>query len=236
MKLRFKHRCWGGLLLAFGSALCLPAQDGQQIPAEQDLVPNDASIANDTSATPYQPLTLEGKFKYSLNKVFGFPGLLALGVHASLDQVDKTHGWGSGTDAYGVRLASRLGRSLVYQSLAFGVRAVDHEDPRYFVSGRGGPLRRVRYAMVHTFVVHNDNGGMMPAYSRFVATLGMPFIGQQWWAGQFRTVPEGFRQGAVGLGVGVGMNIGREFWPDIRMKLQETRLGRRFVRFIPNQN
>jgi hypothetical protein len=106
---------------------------------------------------------------------------------------------------------------------------VDHEDPRYFVSGQGGPWKRTWYAMVHEFVVHNDNGTMVPAYSRFVADYGMPFIAQQWRPGRFRTVPDGLRAGTCSLGLGVGLNVGREFWPEFRKKLLTTRLGRRYA-------
>jgi hypothetical protein len=220
------HRCSGLFLLALSSASCLPAQDGQTIPAPQNLA-DGGSIAHDTL---YTPLTLAEKYKFSLNKVFGPSAMLAAGLHAGLDQAGVgPHDWGRGSDAFGVRLASRFGRSLVRQNVAFGVRALDHEDPRYFVSGQGGPLKRTWYAMVHTFVVHNDNGSMMPAYSRFVADYGMPFIAQQWRPGRFRTVPEGLGAGTCALGLGVGMNIGREFWPDLRKKLLATHLGRRYA-------
>ena len=211
LKLKLFHG-WAGLcVVACSLTPCLLAQDE---PSVDD---------------PYSPLTLGQKYKFSLNKVFGFPGLLAIGLHASFDQADtKPHDWGLGSDAFGVRLASRFGRSLVRQSAAFGVRALDHEDPRYFVSGHGSPWKRTRYAIVHTFVVHKDDGSMMPAYSLFVSDFGMPFIAQQWQPGRFRTLPLGLRNGSAALAINVGTNIGREFWPDIRKKLLATHLGQRY--------
>lgn len=175
-------------------------------------------------------MTLGQKYQFTFNKVFGFPGLLAATLHAGFDQA-RTHptDWGLGSDAFGVRLASRFGRSLVRQNLAFGVRALDHEDPRYFVSGHGSVWKRTRYAIGHTFVVRNDNGSWMPAYSRFIADYGMPYIAEQWQPGRFRTFPEGLRVGTIALGIGAGMNVGREFWPDIRTKILKTRIGRRYA-------
>ena len=189
---------------------------------------------NPPSDPIYAPLTLAEKYKYSLNKVFGFPGLLSATLHATLDQADtRPHDWGLGSDAFGVRLASRFGRSLVRQSAAFGIRALDHEDPRYFVSGHGSHWKRTRYAIGRTFAVRKDDGSLMPAYSRLVADYGMPFIAEQWQPGRFRNFPEGLRAGSIALGIGAGMNIGREFWPDIRKRLLETRLGRRYAASVP---
>jgi len=206
------HR-WAGLcILAISVVPCSLAQE---------------AVAQDD---PYTPMTLGEQYRYSLNKIVGFPALLSATLHATFDQADKEpHDWGFGSDAFGVRLASRFGRSLVRQNLAFGVRAFDHEDPRYFVLGHGSPWQRTRYAVVHTFVVRKNDGSMMPAYSRFVADYGMPYIEEQWQPGHLRTFPEGLRAGTVALGIGTGMNIGREFWPDIRRKLLSTRVGQRYA-------
>ena len=95
---------------------------------------------------------------------------------------------------------------------------MDHEDPRYFVSGSGGPWKRTWYSMVHEFVVHNDNGTMMPAYSRFVADYGMPFIAQQWRPGRFRTTPDGLRAGTCSLGL---VRRGRKYRPGVLAGPQE---------------
>jgi hypothetical protein len=192
-----------------------------------------AQIPDTTSAhdVPYVPLTLEQKFTYSAKKVFGPGAILSATLHAGLDQADKEPtDWGMGSDAFGVRMASRFGRSLIRQNIAFGVRAIDHEDPRYFVLGHGDTnWKRTRYAMVHEFVVRNDNGTMMPAYSRLVADFGMPFIAQQWRPTRFQTVPEGLRAGSCALALGAAFNVGREFWPDIRKRLLETRLGSHYA-------
>jgi hypothetical protein len=226
LTLQFIHRCSSLLLLALSSVSCLPAQDGHSIPAPQNVADGEPVAHN----TPYVPLTIGEKYKYSLQKVFGFSALLSASLHAGFDEAGRQpHEWGHGSDSFGVRLASRFGRSLIRQDVAFGVRALDHEDPRYFVSGYGGPRKRTWYAVTHTFVVRNDNGTMMPAYSRFVADYGMPFIAQRWRPGRFRTVPEGLRAGTCALSLGIGVNIIREFGPDLRKKLLTTRIGQRYA-------
>jgi hypothetical protein len=59
---------------------------------------------------------------------------------------------------------------------------------------------------------------MMPAYSRFLGTFGMPFLAQTWHPGGFNA-PDALRSGAVGIGIGMGMNIAQEFWPDLKHAL-----------------
>jgi len=104
------------------------------------------------------------------------------------------------------------------QNIAFGVRAFDHEDPRYFRSGHGNVLSRVRYAAIHTFLVRNDNGSSMPAYSLFVSASTMPFIAQSWRPESFSTA-RGFGGAGVCIGVAMATNIWDEFWPDLRARL-----------------
>lgn len=167
----------------------------------------------------YVPLDLKQKFSYSATRVAGPSHMLWILTRSAMDQKQKRPAeWDTGMDAYGVRVASRFGRSLVRESVAFGVRAIDHEDPRYFRSQDSGVWKRTRYAVSRTFVVRNDNGGWMPAYSRFVSDYSMPFIAQLWRPEPFRASRE-FRSGTVALGLNMLANVGQEFWPDVRKRI-----------------
>jgi hypothetical protein len=59
---------------------------------------------------------------------------------------------------------------------------------------------------------------MMPAYSRFIGDFGMPFLAQTWHPGGINP-PDAFRSGGIGLGMGIGMSIAQEFWPDVKHAL-----------------
>lgn len=136
--------------------------------------------------------------------------------HAGIDQaMEKPQAWGTGMDSYAIREANVLGRSFVRQNLAFGVRAFDHEDPRYFVLGHGTWRGRVKYAVVRTFLVMNDSGGTMPAYSLFASSFATPFIADEWRPGTVHPIRAGFG----GIGFAVGSNVFQEFWPDLKGKL-----------------
>jgi hypothetical protein len=168
---------------------------------------------------PYKPITLKQKYIYSLEQMFSGPHLVAILARSALDQVEVTpHRWGSDAPALGIRVASQFGRSFVRATIASGIRAIDHEDPRYFYSHKTNPWDRTKYALVHTFEVHNDNGSMMPAYSRFIGDFGMPFLAQTWHPNGINT-PDALRSGCMAIGMGMGLNVAQEFWPDLRHAL-----------------
>jgi len=198
------------MLLVCGA---LQAQNGQI--AGQDLDQTDAVVAPDA----YLPLTLGQNYAWSLGQMFAPGRLFLIAGRAAIDHSrNDPSGWGEGTDGYALRVASRLGRVAVRENLAFAVRTLDHEDPRYFRSREVGIWRRSRYAVGRTFVVRNARGGTMPAYSLFLADFATPFIAQTWRPESVNAGRE-FRGGAIGIGIEAISNVGREFWPDIHKKL-----------------
>jgi hypothetical protein len=206
-------------LLALLGCAALHAQD-VEIP-EQDLVPQQIAplAANDVNVA-YVPLTLWQNYAWSLDQIFGPGELFVVAARTAFDHSrSRPSSWGGGLEGYTMRAASRLGRVAVRQEIAFAVRALDHEDPRYFRSPGAGGWRRTRYAVGHTFVVRNERGGTMPAYSLLVADFATPFIAQAWRPEPINAGRE-FRGGAVAIGFAAVGNLGREFWPDIRKKLR----------------
>lgn len=205
---------FGLSVFALSGAVLLLAQESPEPPVAEQSVSD--TLPADTPA-PFTPLTLGQKYKYSVNQTMTLPRVAFMSIRAAFDQVNKTpQQWGFGAEAYTVRFASHMGRSLVRESLAFSVRAVDHEDPRYFRSGAGTIASRAKYAVVHTFIVRSDSGRWMPAYSRFVSSYGMPFIARQWRPSPIHTLPDGLRAGSMGIGINIASNIGQEFLPELK--------------------
>jgi hypothetical protein len=97
-----------------------------------------------------------------------------------------------------------------------GLGALWGEDPRYFPTFRL-PLRgRVRNVITMTFLAHNRDGRLMPAYSRYIATPGNNFVSNTWRADSEANTRSALVRtlwGFVGL---MGKNAVTEFWPDIR--------------------
>jgi hypothetical protein len=167
------------------------------------------------------PLTVRQKYFYTLNRTFGVQPSLLTVAGAGIDQINRRPDeWGSGGDAFAARVASHFGQRLVEQHLAFAIRAIDHEDPRFEPSHKKRIWDRIKFATIHTYVVRSDSGKLMPAYSRVVGDYGAAFISRQWWPERFHTVAEGFRAGSVSLALDAPYNIAREFLPDLIKKIR----------------
>jgi hypothetical protein len=174
---------------------------------------------------PYTPLGLGQKYLFTLNEVVGPGQWVGFAIHAGLDQFRRTpEGWGNDTSSFGVRMANHFGQTFLRQNIAFGVRAFDHEDPRYFRLEKGTTWQRTKYALSRTLIARNDDGRWMPAYSRLVADFTTPFIAQAWRPDKF-SVARGFRGASAGIGLGFGSNVFQEFWPDLKKKFWKRSRG-----------
>jgi hypothetical protein len=212
---------------------CANGLTAQETDVDQSTDPLDemvsANMAN-APVIPYAAFDLKQKYLFSLNEMAGPTQWIGFAVHAAMDQFDKAPiAWGNGVGGFGVRLANHFGRSFFNENIAFGVRAFDHEDPRYIRRGEGSKWKRAEYAATRTLLARKDDGGWMPAYSRFIADYSTPFLAQTWRPERF-SARRGFRQGTVAIGMGLGSNLWEEFWPDLKKRARNTskRLSDRF--------
>jgi hypothetical protein len=166
----------------------------------------------------YAPLSQKQKYLYSLHEVAGPSRWFSYAARAALTQSRQSpDAWGKGPDAFAVRMADNFGRSFVHEGIAAGIRALDHEDPRYFRLGTGTKWQRVKYALTRTVIARSDNGGWVPALSRIAADYATPFIAQTWRPEPF-SAARGFRGGSLAIGADFGSNLWKEFWPDLKKK------------------
>ncbi len=204
------------LLLALAAATTLLAQDDSLVLTDPESEP--LPVVAPQPPPGRTPLTTRQNFDYGFNRVFNPGKLLLFGVEAAMDQEREVPGnWGQGMPRYSARYADRFGRALIRENMAFGVRALTGEDPRYELSHDSGILKRSKHAISRTFVVRGRNGRLMPAYSRFIADYGSPFIAEQW-APEPYHARRALGAGTIGIGAAVASNLASEFWPDIRRR------------------
>jgi len=129
---------------------------------------------------------------------------------------DEPPEWGQGAGGFGDRFASGYGRSIIARTIRFGVAAVDHEDPRFERSHETGFLPRASFAVTHYFVPYTDAGGRIPAFSRFAGLYGAAFIANEWYPASRATTTHALLRGTTALSAGLGWNVLKEFWPDIK--------------------
>jgi hypothetical protein len=137
-----------------------------------------------------------------------------LGTLLDVPKVYGTHWEGFG-ERYGIRLTSLA----VSNTMEAGLGAIWREDPRY-TRDAGAPFKnRIGHALKMTFMAENRDGGLMPAYARFMAIPGSNFLSNSWRADSDASLRHAsIRTGLRFLGR-LGSNTFQEFWPDVRERL-----------------
>jgi hypothetical protein len=198
--------------------------------------PRDAqepgTLLRDLPDAPRKPplearrLTLGERLRIYRHSVFNPDSALAPAFGAALAQANnEPPEWGQGANGFGTRLASGYGRLVINRSIRFGVAALDHEDPRFTYSNQAGFWRRFRYASVHYVMARTDEGGQMPAFSRFAGAYGAAFIANSWYPESRANTGHALMRGSTALAAGYAWNVFREFWPDIKKAIQHRRSG-----------
>lgn len=203
------------LLALAGSCVGFAQDDVPQLPDRES---EPLALVAPQPAPAYTPPTLKQNFQYGFNRVFSPGKMLLFGVEAAMDQEREVPGnWGQGMQRYSARYADRFGRALIRENMAFGVRALSGEDPRYELCHESGIWKRSKHAVASSFVVRGRNGRLMPAYSRFVSDYATPFIAERWQPERYHA-SHALSVGSSGIGVAIASNLGSEFWPDIRRR------------------
>jgi len=173
--------------------------------------------ASGPGSTSWQRMSVKEKVKYDAHHLFDVDNLVFAGIGAAFDQGrDRPSEWGQGWGAYGERYASHVGQYLIQRSIFSPVRAIDHEDTRYFRSTHVSPQARLGDAFLHTIWRHSDDGGMMPAYSEFLGDYGAAAVSRLWWPSHYRTGSSIFIAGSDTILIDAGINVFHEFSPDIK--------------------
>jgi hypothetical protein len=161
-------------------------------------------------------LTAGEKGRLMLKNSFGVYALLNRAALAGYSQwTDHPEEWGQGWDAYGKRLANRMGRMTIRNSIRLGLDVALKTDPRYDRCECTG-FARVGHAAKRVVIARSDYGGETFNTARVVSAMATPWISYQWYPDRLNTTNRKFVAGSSYLGWRVVNNIVAEFWPDIR--------------------
>jgi len=197
------------------------AGDGQQA-VTSSAAPSGAKSG--PRSPQWKGLTVKEKLNYDWRHLFDPENVVFAGIGASVDQLRSRPGeWGQGWGPYFERYGSHLGQYVVQRSIMFPVQAIDHEDTRYFPSRRTTSKGRLADAFFHTVWRHDDEGGMMPAYSEFLGDYGAATVSRLWWPAHYHTGSAIFIAGSDTVLVDAGINVFHEFTPDIKRWLHLSR-------------
>jgi hypothetical protein len=99
------------------------------------------------------------------------------------------------------------------------VPALTHQDPRYYTMGKGGLLRRTRYAIICAFVTKTDSGGTAFNWSEVGGNALEAGLANAYYPAQERGASQTARNFGTQMESAVLNHIFQEFWPDIRTKI-----------------
>jgi len=197
-------------LVAVSAALCGSAwaqSDSAAAPADPEL-----KAAPDAAAADSTPIN-----KPILKRLFSVE---AVGATLPGALVQQAHNWpsewGGRRLGFEKRVGSLYGQFVAGVLIENGVKAIDHEDTRYFRAGSGNFFKRTAHVITGTLVARKPGGGRMFAWSVPANAYGSWAIATLWSPREYRTAGSIFQWGSAGMGVSAGTNFLREFWPDVK--------------------
>jgi hypothetical protein len=191
-----------------------------------------------------RPLTTGQKFKVvargSFDK-FQFPWY---GFLSAISQAENSEpGYGQGWEGYGKRFGAAFADGTIENFLTSAVLpSILRQDPRFFQSSEGGFKRRAGYAVSRIFVTRTDSGGTQFNYSEivgsamaaaistntyhpksFITTRYNPATNMVTYVhnASSRTLSNTASVWGSQVGYDTITIVVKEFWPDIRRKMEK---------------
>jgi len=178
------------------------------------------NAASSSSSDARRSIDARERIQWVLKSTFG-PASLAAGLFSAGWGTEFNHPrtYGPHWEGFGDRYGMRLSGLALSNTMEAGLGAAWGEDPRY-PRDPGAPfIDRLGHAAKMTFLAQDRNGGLMPAYARFIAIPSSNFISNAWRAPGDDTAGNA----AVRIGLGFfgrfGSNTFDEFWPDVKHKV-----------------
>lgn len=122
--------------------------------------------------------------------------------------------------------ASRMGQTMSEQTkeqffTKFLMPTMLHQDPRYHASSETGNANRAFYALSRVFVARDDNSKATFNTSELLGAVLAASISSAYHPYRRTTGREVAGNAAATIGSDAGINMLREFWPDIREHLMD---------------
>ena len=202
-------------------------------------LPNFLTLEN---AGQVPPLTSREKFAVVTRGSFDYVVYPWYGFLSAISQAeDSEPGYGQGAAGYGKRFGAAFADGTIENYFTGAILpSLLHQDPRYFQSGQGSFLHRTWYSMSRNLITRTDSGKNQFNYSEVVGGALSAAIstysyhpkselvttthpGVLRFIPSDRTLPNTAKVWATQYGYDTLTLVVKEFWPDIRRKLNHKR-------------
>jgi hypothetical protein len=186
-------------------------------------LPNFLTLEN---AGQVPPLTTGQKFKVVARSSFDYVQIPWYAFLAGVSQAtDSEDGFGQGAEGYGKRFGSYAADGTIENFVVGAILpSLLRQDPRYFQSGQGSFTHRAGYSISRIFVTRTDSGRQQFNYSEvFGSALASGISTYSYHPRQDRTVANALSVWGSQVGYDTITLVLKEFWPDIRRKMQKKK-------------
>ena len=168
-----------------------------------------------------RPLSANQKFELFVRTTVDRSTLLGAAFSAGLDQAsDSPPRYDQNLRGYGQRYGLVMAGTAISNGLKdAALPIVFRQDPRYFRLNRGGGLHRTLYAFSRVGVARNDSGKFTVNWSELLGSFGTAAITRSWAEEDDKSLADTMRRGSISIGYDAGLNLLKEFWPELKRRL-----------------
>lgn len=182
------------------------------------VIPN---YRTDEDQTKIKALTPGGKFKVAFDDSFDPSAFLVAGVFAGVGMAQREYApFGQGAQAFGKYYGGAFADQAIGNMMSEGLfPAALHQDPRYFVKGKGGFWKRTGYALSREFITLGDDGRNHFNTSELAGNAVAAGISNVYYPAADRSLGNTANKWGQQIALDAVFNVAKEFWPDVRKRL-----------------
>lgn len=186
-----------------------PTIDTRGLPAWVSFIPKPA-------AEPWRMPTGEERLAQYARETYGGTPLLAAGMGAAVSfGLGRPEEWPQDFKHYAKRFGNNAAQHYIRSTAIHGLAAAMGEDNTYYRSKKEGFGARLGYAMGHAFMARNRGGRLRFSTSRFVGGVGTSKLSRVWVPPSWKNWDNVAVSYMMWSATEAGINVGREFLPDI---------------------
>jgi hypothetical protein len=179
------------------------------------------SYRSEEDPTKVTALTPGAKMKLAFDDSFDPSAFLVAGVFAGLGMAQRQYlSFGSGAEGFAKYYGGAFADQAIGNIMSEGLfPAVLHQDPRYFVKGKGGFWDRTGYALSREFITRGDDGHNHFNTSELAGNGVAAGISNAYYPAADRSFGNTANKWGEQIALDAFFNVAKEFWPDVRKKL-----------------
>jgi hypothetical protein len=176
---------------------------------------------NVTSADQTRPMTSKEKLHLALKTTIEPAAFVRAAFKAGVYQANNVNpGFGQEASGYAKRFGASFADGATGKMLGvYFFPTIFHQEPRYFRKGQGSFKSRLGYSLTRVVITRTDAGGSAFNWSKTLSSVGSGAISNLYYPDEDRGAGQTFRNAGWSMLSEAGINVLKEFWPDIQQKL-----------------